>query len=115
MRKSIVAGAMAASLLAGGAVGVVLFGPGGAVAQNAPTTPAAAPNASGTTPQSNEDNTHETAETPQREADENAGRASARAGAGTHAPNEDPTHEASENPGREAQEHPTTTTTAGTQ
>ena len=115
MRKSIVAGAMAASLLAGGAVGVVLFGPGGAVAQNAPTTPAAGPNASGTTPHSNEDTTHETAETPQREADEDAGRAFAGAAGGAHSPNEDPTHEGSESPGREAQEHPTTTTTAGTQ
>jgi hypothetical protein len=122
MRKSIVAAAMAASLLAGGAVGVALFGPGGAGAQTPPaslSTPAAAPNQNGTAPKSNEDTSHESGESAQREADEDAGRASfGRHGGGS---NEDTTHESSESQQREQQENsqqaqpnaPTTTTTAG--
>jgi hypothetical protein len=43
MRKSVTAAAMAASIAIGGAGGALLFGPSGAGAQSAPTTPAPNP------------------------------------------------------------------------
>jgi len=96
------AAAMAASMLVGGAAGVTLFGPRLAGAQTSTTNPPA----TGSTPGSgrvgsNEDPAHEATESPQREADEDAGRGFRGHGGGS---NEDPTHEASESPEREAAE-----------
>ena len=50
---------------------------------------------------SNEDPTHEKAETTQQEAEEDAGKGHF---GGMHKPNEDPTHEKTESTAREAQE-----------
>ena len=111
MRKSIVAATMAASLLAGGAIGVALFGPGGAGAQSTTTQPPSGSSGSsqgGTTFRSNEDTSHENSETPQREADENAGRAFFHGAGGS---NENTAHENGETPEREHQEDSGTTTT----
>jgi len=96
------AAAVVASMLAGGAIGIALFGPSLAGAQTTTTNPPATGNApeSGAF-HSNEDATHEATESPQREADEDAGRGFRGHGGGS---NEDPTHEASESPEREAEE-----------
>ncbi len=97
------AAAIAASILAGGAGGVTLFGPRLAGAQTTTTNPPTTGNApSNGTFRSNEDPTHESTESPQREADEDAGRGFRGHGGGS---NEDPTHEASESPEREAAEN----------
>ena len=104
MGKNIAAVAIAGALLAGGAIGAIVFGPNLAGAQSSTTTtqpPAgAAPNAA--TFKGNEDSAHETSESPQREADEDAGRAVQGRGG---APNEDPAHETSESSQREAEEN----------
>src|SRR5438105_14012844 len=104
MRKNVAAAAIAGSLLAGGAVGAIVFGPNLAGAQSSTTTPqppaGATPNAG--TFKGNEDPAHETTESPQREADEDAGRAFQGRGA---APNEDAAHEATEGSQREAEEN----------
>jgi hypothetical protein len=78
-RKALLAGAMLASTLTGGAVGAALFASSGASAQTTTTTPAPAATApanggpgSGTF-HSNEDATHEAGESAAREAQENAG------------------------------------------
>lgn len=97
------AAAIAASILAGGAAGVTLFGPRLAGAQTTTTKPPAigtAPAENGTF-HSNEDPAHEATESPHREADEDAGRGFRGHGGGS---NEDPAHEASESPEREAAE-----------
>ena len=105
--KKMMAAAISGSLLAGGALGLIMFGPSLAIAQTTGTTspPAATapPAASGNpgTFGSNEDPAHEAAESPEREAEENSGRAFG----GHHGFNEDPAHEASESPEREAQEN----------
>jgi hypothetical protein len=96
MKKPIAAAALAASLLVGGGIGVALFGPSVANAQTS-TTPPAATSPTG----SNEDATHEAAESPARAAAEDAGTAF---GGGRHGSNEDPTHEGSESAAREAEE-----------
>lgn len=75
-RKGLLAAAMLGSVLAGGAVGVALFGPSTAGAQTTTTTPS---NSSGTTAttaptfHSNETPSHEATETPSQEAGENSG------------------------------------------
>lgn len=102
--KKMMAAAISGSLLAGGALGLIMFGPNLASAQTTTTSPPAAtapPAASGNTGtfSSNEDPAHEAGESAQREADENSGRAF-----GHHGSNEDPAHEASESPAREAEE-----------
>jgi hypothetical protein len=105
MRKSVAAAAMAGSLLAGGALGMALFGPTSAIGQTtSTTTPSNGDN--GGSFRSNEDPAHEATESPAREADENAGRGGfgrchhLRGGS-----NEDPAHERSESPEREAEEN----------
>ena len=106
--NKIMAAVISGSLLAGGALGLTLFGPGLASAQTTGTTsaPAAAtapPAAAGATPgtfSSNEDPAHEAGESAQREADEDSGKAFG----GPHGSNEDAAHEASESPAREAEE-----------
>jgi hypothetical protein len=102
------AATVGASLLAGGALGLIMFGPSLAGAQTPTTTPPAAatappaPSGGSGSFTSNEDPTHEAGESAQREADENSGKAFH--GGGRHGFNEDPAHEASESPEREAQE-----------
>ena len=103
---------------AGAAALVAVIGAGAVMAQTPLTTPATptttVPGTTlpGTTVQptapatilgvakSNEDATHEAAETPQHEADENAGHI----GRGGGKPNEDPAHEANETAAHEAAE-----------
>ncbi len=102
LNRKTAAAAIAASILVGGAAGIALFGPGLAGAQTSTTNPPA----TGTAPDnshvgSNEDPGHEAAESPEREADEDAGRGFRGHGGGS---NEDPAHEASESPEREAGE-----------
>jgi hypothetical protein len=114
LNKYTAAAVVAGSMLAGGALGVAVFAPHLAGASSTPTpavsqsTPA--PSASnGSTFQSNEDQAHEANESPQREADENSGKAfrgdhGHGRGFGHGGSNEDPAHEASESKEREAQE-----------
>jgi hypothetical protein len=103
IRKTAIAAGIAASMLAGGAVGVAVLGPHLADAQTTTTTPPANGNAPGSgTFRSNEDPAHEATESPQREADEDAGRGFRGHGGGS---NEDPAHEAAESPEREAAEN----------
>ena len=76
--RAVLATAMAGSLLAGGALGAVIFGAGSGSAQTTTTTAPAASNGGSTTPpggtfRPNEDPTHERGESAQREAQENAG------------------------------------------
>jgi hypothetical protein len=115
LNKYTAAAVVAGSMLVGGALGVAVFAPHLAGASSTPTpavsqsTPA--PSASnGNTFQSNEDQAHEANESPQREADENSGKAfrgdhGHGRGFGHGGSNEDPAHEASESPQREAQEN----------
>ncbi len=102
-RRTGAAVALAGSMLVGGAAGVTLFGPRLAGAQTTANNPPATGNApdSGRVG-SNEDPAHETTESPQREADEDAGRGFRAHGGGS---NEDSTHETSESPEREAAEN----------
>lgn len=106
MRKTVAAAAMAGSLIAGGALGIALFGPTSAIGQTSTTTAPGNPNNGGTF-RSNEDPTHEGTESVGREADENAGRGGFgrchHIGAGGS--NEGATHEGSESPGREGDEN----------
>jgi hypothetical protein len=104
MRKTVAAAAMAGSLIAGGALGIALFGPTSAIGQTTTTTTPDNPNNGGSF-RSNEDPSHEGTEVPGREADENAGRGFGRChhmGAGRS--NEGAAHEGSESSGREADE-----------
>jgi hypothetical protein len=101
--NKIMAAVITGSLLAGGALGLTMFGPSLAGAQTTGTTAPAATPAPSSTPgtfSSNEDPAHEAGESAQREADENSGKAFG----GHHGSNEDPAHEASESPAREAEE-----------
>jgi hypothetical protein len=99
MRKTVAAAAMAGSLLAGGALGMALFGPTSAIGQTtSTTTPSNGDNAG--TFRSNEDATHEATESPAREADENAGR---RGFGRCH--HRGGSNEGSESPGREGDEN----------
>ena len=70
MRKTVAAAAMAGSLLAGGALGVALFGPTSAIGQTTSTTTPSNPDNRGAF-RSNVDATHEAGESPEREAEEN--------------------------------------------
>jgi hypothetical protein len=107
--KRIMAATVGGSLLAGGALALIMFGPSLAGAQTPTTNPPAAattpPAASGNPGSfgSNEDPAHEAGESAEREAEENSGKAFH--GGGHHGFNEDPAHEAGESPEREAQEH----------
>ena len=108
-RKGALVALVAAASLTGGAIGASLVGTASAQTTTPTTTPATT-----AAPASNEDATHESGESPQREADENAGR-----GFGHGHSNTDPAHEAAESPARQAEEaaedaqatSPTTTTT----
>ncbi|MEN3315246.1 MAG: hypothetical protein V7605_1480 [Acidimicrobiaceae bacterium] len=115
LNRKTAAAAMAASMLVGGAAGVTLFGPRLAGAQTSTTNPPATSTPGSAKVGSNEDPAHEATESPQREADEDAGRGFRGHGGGS---NEDPTHEASESPEREAAEDahqaPATTTPSTT-
>ena len=113
MRKTYAAIAVVAgSMLAGGAIGVAVFAPHLANAASNPSSPAvtvsgtqAAPAPSTGTFHSNEDPAHEAQESPEREAEEDSGKAFGAGGhGGRHGFNEDPAHEAQESPEREAQE-----------
>ncbi len=104
--------AVGGAMLAAGAFGYALFTPASSGAQTTTTTvPASGATGATITPRtgaihSNEDPTHEKAESSQREADENSGKAfSGRGPGGRFTPNEDPTHEKSESAAREAQEN----------
>jgi hypothetical protein len=77
-RKAVLATAMAGSMLGGGAIGVAVFGAGTGSAQttgSSTTAPAATNGAPSGTFKPNEDKTHETGESAQREAQETAGQA----------------------------------------
>ena len=75
MRKAVVATALVASTLTGGAVGAALFAGSSAGAQTTSTTTAPSGGASVGSGMfhSNEDATHEASESPAREAQEDAG------------------------------------------
>ena len=76
-KRALIAGAMLATTLGGGAVGATLFSPGVGSAQTTTTTPSTSSgsSASGSTGtfHSNEDPTHEAGESAAREAQEDAG------------------------------------------
>ncbi len=98
-----------AAMLASGAFGYLLFAPASSSAQTTTTVPAAG-GATTTTvaaaPHSNEDPTHEKAESAQREADEASGKAFSGDGHdGAFKPNTDPAHEKAESAAHAAQEN----------
>jgi hypothetical protein len=103
IQKVAIGAALTGSTLLGGALGASLLN-GAANAQTTTTSPGATSTAPGATTapvdNSNNDATHEAAETPQHEADETAGKG----GHGHHASNKDPAHEAAESPARAAEE-----------
>ena len=76
-KRTLIAGAMLATTLGGGALGATLFSPGVSSAQTTTTTPSTSSGsgASGATGtfHSNEDATHEAGESAAREAQEDAG------------------------------------------
>jgi hypothetical protein len=111
-KKLGVAAAVAASTMAGVAIGFFVFGPGAATAstQSTGTTVAATPSA-GPSFRSNEDPQHEAGESAEQEAAENAGRPPF-GGPGPHGwgprgcgSNEDPAHEKAESAAQEAAEN----------
>jgi hypothetical protein len=106
--KTILAATVAGSMLFGGALGLVVFGPSLANAADNPaatTAPPAAPNGSGSsTFKGNEDPAHEANESKEREAQEDSGQGFRGGHGGGHGSNEDPAHEANESKEREAQE-----------
>ncbi len=107
IRKSVAAGAIAGSLLVGGAVGAAWFVPKLAGAQTTTTPPTTAEPGNGTRFTSNEDPAHEAGESAEREATEDAGRGFEghhRGPNGQFTSNEDTAHEASESAEREAAE-----------
>ena len=108
LRKSVAAATMAGALLTGGAAGALLFGPHVAGAQTTTTAPDSPDTAGGSTFRSNEDSTHEGAESADREAAEDSGTFH---GGHGHGSNEDASHEQSESPEREAQEDARAATT----
>jgi hypothetical protein len=117
LRKGALGAAMVAATLTGGVIGASLVGSASAQTP-APTTTTTAPATGGASASggdhSNTDPAHEAAESPQREADETAGKLGG--GHRGHS-NTDPAHEAAESPARAAQEaaadaaQATTTTT----
>jgi hypothetical protein len=106
MKLAIAGAAISASALVGGLFASILGT--GTVAINAAPVAATDTTTTGATgtPKSNEDPTHEKAETAAREADEAAGKVHGGGhGHGMHKPNETAAHEAAEDPGREANEN----------
>ena len=114
MKKPLAIGGLAVGLTLGGVVGL-LIGHGGSSSAQSTTTeaPSAPANGNSLTPgldQSNSDPAHETAEDPQREAEETAGRGfeGHHGFGGDHGfggrSNHDAAHEASESPERAAEE-----------
>jgi len=77
VRKTVLAAAIAGSMLAGGVAGAVLYGTTTLAAAAATTAASPSPTAPGTAPGGkfvpNEDPTHEKGESAAREAQENAG------------------------------------------
>ncbi|HEV7887156.1 MAG TPA: hypothetical protein VGO92_06325 [Acidimicrobiales bacterium] len=112
-RRSVYAAAMGGAMLIGAGIGAVMFGPSGATAQTGETTTTTATAGAPAAPadptfKGNEDPAHETAETTEREAAEDAGKGfdgGRHHGFGPGGSNEDPAHEATESPERETQEH----------
>jgi len=95
IRKSVAAGAVAGSLLVGGAVGAAWFVPRLAGAQTTTTPPTTDPG--NTRFKANEDPAHEAGESAEREAAEDAGRGFEGHHSGPHGQfgsNEDTAHEA---------------------
>ncbi|HEV7523454.1 MAG TPA: hypothetical protein VGP92_00725 [Acidimicrobiia bacterium] len=105
-RKASVA-ATAGAMLAAGTVGYLVFAPviSGAQTTTNPGSGVTTTTAAGTF-KGNEDPTHEKAESAQREADEQAGRAhfGGHDGGGNFTPNTDPAHEKTESAARQAEE-----------
>jgi len=121
-KKVLMAASLSGAVLAGGVVGVTVFGPM-AVGANSPAgvpagipaaVPAEAPAAfvpfavtSTATPgvdHSNNTPAHEAGESAATEAAETAGQGHGPGGGGNHVSNKDPAHEASESPARAAEE-----------
>lgn len=98
MNKWVAGGVVAGSLLVGGAVGAVAFGPSLVGAQTTTTPPNS--NSTQATPHSNEDPNHEASESTGRESAEDSDQFQG----GGHGPNEDPNHEANESSERESAE-----------
>jgi hypothetical protein len=78
VRRRTIAAIVAASMVAGGAVGATVFSAGASSAAKSPTTttpapPGGAPGAARGTFKPNENSAHETSESKQREAQEDAG------------------------------------------
>lgn len=93
MNKTVAAAAIAGSLLVGAGVGAALFGPTSANAQTSSTDSSGASDApgrsdpgAGTTTGWNEDPAHEATESPEREAQEDAGQSPAPAAPNSAAP-----------------------------
>jgi hypothetical protein len=72
-KKSVLAVAVAGSMLTGGAIGATVFSAGTSGAQSTSTTTPAADNGSNGKFTPNEDKTHESNESAEREAQEDAG------------------------------------------
>jgi hypothetical protein len=99
IKRGVLVAAVAGSMLAGGAAGMIVFTPGLVGAQTTTTTPDG-------TFKSNEDPAHEATESAEREAEEDAGRGGhGHGGVRGGGPNEDAAHEAAETPEHEAAEH----------
>src|SRR5207302_639077 len=104
-KKLVLAAGISGSLIAGGLLGVTLFGPMAAGANSPAAVPAGAPAVTGTaTPgvdSSNSSPAHEAGESAATEAAETAGHGH---GGGNHLSNKDPAHEATESAARAAEE-----------
>ncbi|MCU1459760.1 MAG: hypothetical protein JWL73_3852 [Actinomycetia bacterium] len=99
-RKSVLVLGVAGSMLAGGAVGAVVFAAGSSSAATTPTSTTAVTGTTGVD-NSNKDPAHEAGESATRAADEKAGKVGG--GPDGHS-NTDPAHEAAESPARAAEE-----------
>jgi hypothetical protein len=108
IQKIVIGATMAGSALAGGAIGAALLnGSASAQTSTSTTAPAAstAPAANGAAvDNSNKEPAHEAAESPQRAADEAAGKVGGGREHGNHVSNKDPAHEAAESPARATEE-----------
>ncbi len=100
MKNRVAVASLVVGLIGGGVAGTAL-GITALAGADSTTSSTVSPNtpSNGSAPHSNEDATHEKAETPQREADENAGRVGWH-----HGSNENAAHESQESPQRESQE-----------
>ncbi len=101
VRASVLAAAIAGSMVVGGAIGAVLYGVT-TISAAAATSPTPTPAAT-TIPRSNEAATHEAGETAAQESTENTSGPGGPGGA--FKPNETAAHEATESAAREAQEN----------